>query len=775
MPTDNKVNIDIHTQATGGGAKKTADELDDLTTTTTTATESGKNLRDTIDSVDNISDEARESLHELANQLDDLKQSTGSAASDSTKLSKAEKKVGEEQLKLAKDGIEAETERLELEKKSFELLEKTAVTQRSQAETVKGQIAIAEYAKHAAEEAAAKRAKEISAKGHFGPTIQDQKGDSDIEKLENFAQAMSDQADKLKAGSQMAASRGWKKRSNELLEILRDLETRQVDVDRAKAEVKGLEGQAEIAEATSKKGLQTVEEKLLTQLRFNKALEGEIDHQKKLNEVHGKVGVEKLKKEVEGIGRMITLGCPLQLGSIDDTFDIPAISLPNMSCADALSEVLRWVPDAVVWFDYSVATGTGYPSINVTRRIAATSHNLTAGSAPVASANITPRLDLKVDQIKLLFATHNAEEKTIFVEVSSGHSGTAQAGGVDSLTLGADASESDDAYGSLEVVIESGTGTGQTRTIGGYVGSTKVDTVSTNWTTNPDATSVYKVGGGSGDSAMPQRQIVPITGPEISDSLPKDYFENEDVKSAAIPNVTAMSAVAKEKDPMIAGWIEENGAIGVTMVSLHAEQKVPITVKKDDGSAATVNYYMVTGDEKAWFETLGIETEDLTVSGEFAFLTATSTPPTIIDDLGHDGWYAYGGDWFWRKQLTFNITGVSVLWAALTTVYRKQDYEFVNPPDGLAFDLLQTQNWTPYEGDIQLRSSEVASTRLIDKKINLSNSLPEHVAMGAMANEVVYDIAGLSTTLYLGAPARLSYKSLVRRFRQPSRDNFVYL
>lgn len=477
------------------------------------------------------------------------------------------------------------------------------------------------------------------------------------------------------------------------------------------------------------------------------------------------------------INRMITLGCPIQLGAIDDCFEVPSISMPNMSCADALAEVLRWVADAVVWFDYSVTTGTGHPSINVTRRLVATSLNLAAGAAPVAVATITPRLDLKVDQIKLLFAAHNDEEKTIFVEVSSGHDGTAQSATSSTLKLAADASESDDAYASLDVVIESGTGAGQTRTISGYVGGTKIATISANWTTTPDATSVYKVGAGSGDGTLPQRQIVPITGPEISDSLPKDYFENEDMKSKAIPAWGSRGTLAAENDPLITAWIDENGAFsGYSLLDNFYSQKVPITIKKKDGSPPTVSYYIIEGDEKAWFETLGIETEDLTVSGEFAFYQATQTPtPAIVADLGHDGTFSYGGDWYWRKSLTFTITGVSELWATLTTVYRKQDYEFINPPDGLAFNLIQTQNWTPYEGSVTLRETEVGGARLIDKKVNISNSLPEHASMGAMISEVEFDIHGMSTTIYLGAPARLSYKSLVRRFRQSGRDNFVYL
>jgi parallel beta-helix repeat protein len=73
------------------------------------------------------------------------------------------------------------------------------------------------------------------------------------------------------------------------------------------------------------------------------------------------------------------------------------------------------------------------------------------------------------------------------------HTGTAQAGGDNTITLEATASAYNDFYNTLTVVVLSGTGSGQTRTISDYVGSSKVATVSENWVVNPDLTSVYEV------------------------------------------------------------------------------------------------------------------------------------------------------------------------------------------------------------------------------------------------------------------------------------------
>lgn len=71
--------------------------------------------------------------------------------------------------------------------------------------------------------------------------------------------------------------------------------------------------------------------------------------------------------------------------------------------------------------------------------------------------------------------------------------GTAQAGAAGTITLAAGASAVDGFYNGMPVNLTGGTGSGQTRTVASYVGSTKVATVAGNWTTPPDATSAYSI------------------------------------------------------------------------------------------------------------------------------------------------------------------------------------------------------------------------------------------------------------------------------------------
>ena len=73
------------------------------------------------------------------------------------------------------------------------------------------------------------------------------------------------------------------------------------------------------------------------------------------------------------------------------------------------------------------------------------------------------------------------------------HKGKSQGGGATTITLESSASSTDDFYNGSHIYINSGTGSGQTKKIMDYVGSTKVATVNSDWTNNPDSTSINSI------------------------------------------------------------------------------------------------------------------------------------------------------------------------------------------------------------------------------------------------------------------------------------------
>lgn len=80
-----------------------------------------------------------------------------------------------------------------------------------------------------------------------------------------------------------------------------------------------------------------------------------------------------------------------------------------------------------------------------------------------------------------------------FSHVEHIHHGLAQAGAAGSITLPADASAVDDYYNDQLMHIVSGAGEAQIRLITAYDGSSKVATITPNWATNPNDTSVYHI------------------------------------------------------------------------------------------------------------------------------------------------------------------------------------------------------------------------------------------------------------------------------------------
>ena len=83
---------------------------------------------------------------------------------------------------------------------------------------------------------------------------------------------------------------------------------------------------------------------------------------------------------------------------------------------------------------------------------------------------------------------------TITASAVTTDTGTAQAGGADTITLKAATSFTlDDEPNGMFIEITAGTGSGQKRHVEDYVASTKIATVYPAWDTEPDATSQYKV------------------------------------------------------------------------------------------------------------------------------------------------------------------------------------------------------------------------------------------------------------------------------------------
>jgi hypothetical protein len=138
---------------------------------------------------------------------------------------------------------------------------------------------------------------------------------------------------------------------------------------------------------------------------------------------------------------------------------------------------------AAVWDEATaghVAAGT-FGELEADTKTAVDAINVETDAASIASAVWNSAL------------TSHAVEGTFGQTLQLLNYGTAVSGAASTMTLDPTASAINNFYNNALVVITSGTGVGQARTITGYVGGTKVATVDRTWGTTPNGSSKYMI------------------------------------------------------------------------------------------------------------------------------------------------------------------------------------------------------------------------------------------------------------------------------------------
>jgi hypothetical protein len=457
---------------------------------------------------------------------------------------------------------------------------------------------------------------------------------------------------------------------------------------------------------------------------------------------------QSLKTSIEAlIDRAIANGVPIIRGSVAAMFDFPRITLSEKSCAQALADLMSICPDAVAYFDYSSASG--FPTLNITRRGVMTDTTLTLGTDDIERIDLSPRLDLEVSQVKIGSVTRN-------------------------VTTGANT-----------------------------------------WATQTSGTSVPG-----------KNQILVTSGPEVADFLPKDRFDQVAIQTFTMPtggipigilttssphSATGVTGAAKDfalqNDENLATMIREFGTSfssylilsngGRYLVSLFTTGNLNgapgVFLDKPNliSKAATAGLFVVNSADPIpdWLKwENGYTVQDATFTAYVRYTRgALTAAPSWWDEAirraesvlvgypantgGSTGQQQYNA--FFPINIPCKL--VSVSHPALTTIYRQWDYDYVNPPAGLATALLGTQNWIPYEGQIRLVADAVDGIQDLYRKYNVSGSLAAHAAMGALPKRLQYDITQGRKTIELGAPARTDFGSLASRFRRSPKDNIIYI
>lgn len=98
--------------------------------------------------------------------------------------------------------------------------------------------------------------------------------------------------------------------------------------------------------------------------------------------------------------------------------NLPAVNIPidevrDITCAEVLRKQLRWIPDAVCWWDYS----TNPPTFHCKRRADLSAASVAIG-APITSIGFVPRYDLQVPSVCLTFESISTVDGVPYPSVS---------------------------------------------------------------------------------------------------------------------------------------------------------------------------------------------------------------------------------------------------------------------------------------------------------------------------------------------------------------------
>jgi hypothetical protein len=422
------------------------------------------------------------------------------------------------------------------------------------------------------------------------------------------------------------------------------------------------------------------------------------------------------------VSRAIEVGLPISLGSIATCFDVPRLSLREMSYGEAISELMRIMADGMVYLDHSGVDGT-HPALCMQRRSNATVVTLNPTELCIPSLRCKPRYDLKVTEL-----TVNYAERQTYQDFR----GTAF----------------------------------------------KAQTAGT-W-------------GGT----MPDRQLITVSGPEVNLTLPQDLTDSVVVQSAPFAGHIA-DALKLWHDLLKAGAADnieaygeyafdaENGGVQVyplnpTLMATDSEG--------NDLDLADWPYFLTKGEIKDWWKKDGLESIQARITATIAEITDV---PFGDDPVPAPKWAEIIGGTrlvhlvtvggvakfrnVWQATVSTVIPLVQTLWDEDTTLIRQEDWGWFNPPEDLAENLLATQNWLPWEGEIPIATDDSPANNLVGSVLNISNWVPECAAMKAMISGYTVRPATGQIAYTLGPPARHSFRDLVNRFRQSGADNIYWL
>jgi hypothetical protein len=417
----------------------------------------------------------------------------------------------------------------------------------------------------------------------------------------------------------------------------------------------------------------------------------------------------------------IAAGVPLAIGTIEACYDAPPITIQTDTFAGALTQLCGLVADCMLWFDYSGTT----PVINLTRRASAPARTLD-GRDLNPGWEMTPLPERLQERIVIAYADRQTDGRTIFKEQTSG-----------TATV----------TGRTQIYTVSGP------EVGAAVPDTAVESY-VSYAVAANAANVFTMakvalGFGSvdhsswgdvfacGDTTVIQGRLPTAAAPLTTQytTAPMKFLTDGGL---VVP--FAGYYISRVSPP---AWV--SSVASVIAVQVSAELYFQWFQYGYSGGVVTYN-----GSLPSWFnlaEWSNVKTYHLT------------TGPTS------DGLYQ-----LFTRIVTFPVWLLST---ATSPLYQPFEYDFTQPPAGMAAGLLSTVDHMPWQGSLSWDDAEAGGTRFRGTKVAVSNAMTSLATAEALVREEDIDIDLGRTSVRLGAAPQFDMRQFPDRINRKASDNLV--
>lgn len=127
---------------------------------------------------------------------------------------------------------------------------------------------------------------------------------------------------------------------------------------------------------------------------------------------------------VDALNYAIAKGAPIAMGTIDDGIQIPREEIFDSTCAEIILKALRWTPDQMGWWDYSVDP----PALNIRTRANRAALVFDVADKAIRQVALNPRYDLALPGVTINYLRKHERTNFEFTTIDADTAGPSPLG-----------------------------------------------------------------------------------------------------------------------------------------------------------------------------------------------------------------------------------------------------------------------------------------------------------------------------------------------------------